>query len=804
MNRRKLAAWLVVFGLGIVGTVQYHLAQFSSRFDTFFGDRGDARGFAYYCEHWYQSFLGKANLLSPGVFYPTKATLAYSDLLVGYAIPYSLLRAAGVGMFSSIEIVVIVFAFLSYATCFVLLYKVLRFGLMPSCAAAMFFAFNSPKFFQTGHLQLQFIWLLPLVFIFIISFARNAGTISQRRATVFLSLAGLFLNLQLATAFYYAWFFLLWSFFFLILAVVFRRSRLFLFAVAKKYWRALAISARIFLLGFLPFLLVYIPTVRVGTWYSYSNVSLMIPEWWSLLSMGEGNYLWGWLSAAVKPNPPPATWGELMVGIGLISSAAWIAITFYALFVVRKHSQLPDKANYQVRIAGEDQNTGRFFLALMILATTLFYLFGVKYWGGHSPWYFVYGFFPGAGAIRAMARYVIFLSLPIAIAFAFILHSGTRWISRQESFFLRTTLSIGITLVAGFGVFEQFGVFKVGGTGFSKRPEQAYLKAMSAKLTIDCKAFYIAPGSRGKHNPFEYQYDAMLISILSGIPTLNGSSSQFPPNWNLYLVKDPEYEANVRKWIELHHLDSNICRLEIGPQIEDFYPHLPNPISDPGFFVSQQYRDFLDHEPVGDEAAGLAERVKKCASDDGSCTPAAISLGLFNSTGFFEKGAFVFRLYQAGLGRMPRFEEFKSDLRQLGVNTDPAQSEKAKDSFVLQFVQTPEFVKRYEGMSDSQFVELLLKTAQVNQSPQLQRALAGQNSREGILRKIVDSAEVTSKLKTRAFVALQYFVYLKRDPEDDGFNRWLDELNKTGNFVHVTSGFVNSSEYRERFGSSMP
>ncbi|MEK6337083.1 MAG: hypothetical protein AABM67_19340 [Acidobacteriota bacterium] len=804
MKIRTLAGWLVVLGLGIGGTVQYHLAQFSSRFNIFFGDRGDARGFAYYCEHWYQSFLGKANLLSPGVFYPTKATLAYSDLLVGFAVPYSCLRAAGIGMFSSIEIVVVIFTFLSYVTCLALLYKVLRFRLLPSCAGAMFFAFNSPKFFQTGHLQLQFIWLLPLIFAFVISFAQKAGTISQKRAVVFLSLAGVLLNLQLATAFYYAWFFLLWSFFFLILAVVFRRSRLFLFAVAKKYWRALAISAGVFLLVFLPFLLVYIPTVRVGTWYSYSNVSLMIPEWWSLLSMGEGNYLWGWLSAVVKPNPPPATWGELMVGIGLISSAAWIAITVYAVFVVRKHSPATNSANYQVEVAGADPKTGRFFLALMILTTTIFYLFGIKFWGEHSPWYFVYGLFPGAGAIRAMARYVIFLSLPISIAFAFTLHSGMRWISRQESSFRKTALSVGIILVAGFGVFEQFGVFKVGGTGFPKRPEQTYLKAMSAKLPVDCKAFYIAPGSRGKHNPFEYQYDAMLISILSGIPTLNGSSSQFPPNWDLYLVKAPDYEDDVRKWIELHHLDSKICRLEIGPQIEDFYPHSPNPIYDPRFFVSQQYRDFLDREPSGEESEVLAERIKSCQPGDKSCTPQAISMGLFNSTGFFEKGAFVFRLYEVGLGRMPRFEEFKSSMRELGVNQDPAQGEKAKENFVLQLAQNSEFANRYQGMTDSEFIDTLLKGAQVSSLTGLRKTLAGQDTRAQILSKVTQSGEVSTKLKTRAFVALQYFVYLKRDPEGDGFDRWLDELNKTGDFLHVASGFVNSSEYRERFGYAGP
>jgi hypothetical protein len=104
-------------------------------------------------------------------------------------------------------------------------------------------------------------------------------------------------------------------------------------------------------------------------------------------------------------------------------------------------------------------------------------------------------------------------------------------------------------------------------------------------------------------------------------------------------------------------------------------------------------------------------------------------------------------------------------------------------------------------MSDGEYLDMLLKTAQVDSLGQLRPALAGPNTRSQVLRKLVESAEVSGKLKTRSFVALQYFGYLRRDPEEAGFNRWLDELNKTGDFAHVTSGFVNSSEYRERFGS---
>src|SRR6185369_16173835 len=137
---------LIAITVGIAATIQYHSTQFLSAFDIFFGDRGDARGFVYFCEHWYQSLRGNASLLNPGIFYPTQHTLAYSDLLFGFAAPYSFFRMLGFSMFTSTEIVIILLTFLSYCVAFVLLYRTLNFSLVPSCVGALFFAFNSPKF----------------------------------------------------------------------------------------------------------------------------------------------------------------------------------------------------------------------------------------------------------------------------------------------------------------------------------------------------------------------------------------------------------------------------------------------------------------------------------------------------------------------------------------------------------------------------------------------------------------------------------------------------------------------------------
>ena len=63
----------------------------------------------------------------------------------------------------------------------------------------------------------------------------------------------------------------------------------------------------------------------------------------------------------------------------------------------------------------------------------------------------------------------------------------------------------------------------------------------------------------------------------------------------------------------------------------------------------------------------------------------------------------------------------------------------------------------------------------------------------------------------RAFVLMQYFGYLRRNPDDapdvnmDGFNFWLTKLNQfNGNFVNaeMVKAFLDSSEYRSRFGGA--
>jgi len=80
----------------------------------------------------------------------------------------------------------------------------------------------------------------------------------------------------------------------------------------------------------------------------------------------------------------------------------------------------------------------------------------------------------------------------------------------------------------------------------------------------------------------------------------------------------------------------------------------------------------------------------------------------------------------------------------------------------------------------------------------------GTETRATVLRKVAEFADLKDREFNTAFVVMEYFGYLRRDPDTAGFNFWLKKLNDFGgNFVNsdMVKAFITSSEYRQRFGS---
>ena len=88
----------------------------------------------------------------------------------------------------------------------------------------------------------------------------------------------------------------------------------------------------------------------------------------------------------------------------------------------------------------------------------------------------------------------------------------------------------------------------------------------------------------------------------------------------------------------------------------------------------------------------------------------------------------------------------------------------------------------------------------------LTRALdEGVLTRAQVFRIVAESEELGLAEFRRAFVLMQYFGYLRRDPDAGGFNFWLSKLNDfNGDYIRaeMVKAFISSIEYRQRFGSN--
>jgi hypothetical protein len=116
-------------------------------------------------------------------------------------------------------------------------------------------------------------------------------------------------------------------------------------------------------------------------------------------------------------------------------------------------------------------------------------------------------------------------------------------------------------------------------------------------------------------------------------------------------------------------------------------------------------------------------------------------------------------------------------------------------------------------MSNEQYVEALFRNAGVMVTDAERAALAqglaaGSETRATVLRKVADNAEFKLKEQNAAFVLMQYFGYLHRNPDEgrdsdlSGFNFWLKKLEENGGDFHkaeMVRAFIEASEYRDRF-----
>ena len=228
----------------------------------------------------------------------------------------------------------------------------------------------------------------------------------------------------------------------------------------------------------------------------------------------------------------------------------------------------------------------------------------------------------------------------------------------------------------------------------------------------------------------------------------------------------------------------------------------PNPIDNTAFFVRQQYLDFLGREPDPPGEAAWISTINNCPPNDTTCDRIHVSQLFFQSAEFQQRGYFVYRFYPVSFGRKPDYDEFVPDLASVSGFLDDSQLEAAKVAFIAGFMARPAFVSAYNSLNNTQYVDTLLNTAQVTLASR-QQMIDGLNARTltraQVLRQIAESNEVAIKYFNQAYAVMEYFGYLRRQP-DAFYLDWIAYLNGGGTPRGMVTGFVNSTEYRQRFG----
>ena len=228
-----------------------------------------------------------------------------------------------------------------------------------------------------------------------------------------------------------------------------------------------------------------------------------------------------------------------------------------------------------------------------------------------------------------------------------------------------------------------------------------------------------------------------------------------------------------------------------------------NPIDGTAFFVRQQYLDFLNREPDPGGYAGWQAVINGCAPGDTTCDRIHVSSSFFRSPEFQDRGYFIYRFYPVSFGRKPEYVEFVPDLAKVSGFLSDAELEAAKLAFIAEFMSRPAFMAKFNGLTNTQYVDTLLSTAGITHIARdfwIAALGNGTRTRAQVLREIAESAEVYNKYYNQAFVVMQYFGYLRRDP-DSLYVNWIAVLdNNPSDFRGMVNGFMNSLEYRFRFG----
>ncbi len=527
----------------LAGSVLFYREVLTSGFDQLQGNIGDQRLLAYLSEHWYLVVRGHAAWRDPSYFFPARGVLGYSDALFLYQPVYVPLRALGVDQFAAFQITVMVVTSIGFAATYLLLRRALGVRVGLAAVGALVFCFGNNMTVASGHGQLMAVQLLPVLALLAVGAGRSLRDGRTRRAAALAAALGLLTALLLFTSFYVGFYALLTAAVALLATSVcawpvVRRALAVVRSAPKTCVLVVAAAALSFGAGLVPFLITYIPVLDTSGGRDFTEALNLAPRLGDLWNVGPDNLLWSDVLGTYGPHH-----AELERALAL--TPLFVVSTLVGLVVLLAW-----------RRSGADRLRVRTALASAVTAVVLVLL--VVRVGDHTPWHTVWRLVPGATAIRALGRIELVAALPLVMAWAVL--ADCLWgAARRRRGGPRWLLSAAVAVVAVVVALEQ--VTTSGMADLDRSAQRALLEVSPPPSA--CSSFYVVDPS-GRRPLWAIQVDAMLISHVVGIPTLNGYSGLAPQGWFLYDPRSPTYEAEVAAWIDRSGAPAGVCSFDLA------------------------------------------------------------------------------------------------------------------------------------------------------------------------------------------------------------------------------------------------
>jgi hypothetical protein len=451
-------------------------------------------------EHLYRVVTGyEAGLWNPDFYYPFQGVLAFNETNLGSGATYVLARLAGLSREHAFDLWFAIGTLLNFASA---LYVIRRLGLTTVAAAlgAFFFAFAVPVPVQDYHAQLVHRFAAPLAMLALwqmferrrlVDFARVAFfTTWQIYCSIYLGLFLAYLLAALSVAILLIGRPLEWARWRDNLAAE-RRSAL----LAAGGLLLLSVLALAYLAGN------YFVISRLYSlehWRPIEVISRMLPRLGSYL-IADTSPILSWLGRDVSV---PDRWEhQLFIGFGALS----LIVTAVAC---RGRAAVPGLTQAML-IA----------LALLLLGTL---------WVGHLSFYYLVAWLPGIKEIRAVARIILIMLVPMSVLVA--LGADVIWRRLRPGWWRAMPVLGGLAILLAA---EPLTVTHYS-TPIAKWRER--LDAVKALLppAIPRDAILLVRTSSGDvHEQSYFELDAMLVGQELGYPVLNGYSAFAPPGYRL-------------------------------------------------------------------------------------------------------------------------------------------------------------------------------------------------------------------------------------------------------------------------------